>query len=108
MCKIKSTLKCLMLMVAIGGLIFVIGCGASQEQQKISQFLMEYGKTVDEYSTADNSHKAEIAEKVDSYKAQWKHMKMELGGELTPQALDKLDNQYQAITKKYTDLAGKS
>ena len=74
----------------------------------MSQFLLEYGKTVEAYSTADNGQKAEIAEKVASYKAQWTHMKMELGDELTPQALDKLDNEYQVITKKYTDLAGKS
>jgi hypothetical protein len=86
----------------------VIGCGASQEQQKMSQFLMEYGKTVDEYSAADNSKKTEIAGKVDSYKAKWSNMKMEMGSELTPQVLDKLDNEYHAITKKFEDLAGKS
>jgi len=35
-------------------------------------------------------------------------MKMEMGGEVTPQALDKLDKEYQKITKKYASLAGLS
>ena len=32
------------------GLVFVIGCGNSKEMQKMSGFLMEYSKAVDEYS----------------------------------------------------------
>ena len=35
-------------------------------------------------------------------------MKIEMGNEITPQALDKLDQEYQNITKKYSTLAGKS
>lgn len=106
--KIKSTLTCVMLMLAVCGLVFVIGCGASQEHQKMAQFLMEYGKAVDEFSQADNSHKAEAAEKVDVYKSKWSDMKMELGNGLTPQDLNNLDDEYHAITKKFADLAGSS
>jgi hypothetical protein len=35
-------------------------------------------------------------------------MKMEMDGELTPQALDKLDKEYDKITTKYASLAGLS
>ena len=108
MFRIKSTLKCVSLLLVICGFVFVIGCGDSQEREKMAQFLMEYGKVVDEYSTADNGHKAEIAQKVDSYKAKWGTLKMEMGSDLTPQDLNALDKQYQEITKKYENLAGKS
>ena len=108
MFKTRATLNFVMLMLAIGGLVFVIGCGASQEKQMMSEFLLEYGKAVDEYSAADNGNKAEIAEKVDSLKAKWTKMKIEMGSEITPQTLDKLDNEYQAITKKFVSLAGKT
>jgi len=48
--------------------------------------------------------------KLDSYKAKWSDMKMEigLGGNVTPQVLEKMDNEYQKITTKYASLAGKS
>jgi hypothetical protein len=35
-------------------------------------------------------------------------MKYDLGAELTPQALDKMDGEYQKIAKEFKDLAGKS
>ena len=108
MFETRSTLNSVMLMLAICGLAFVIGCGTSQEQQMMSEFLLEYGKTVDEYSAADNGKRAEIAGKIDSFKAKWTKMKIEMGSEITPQTLDKLDNEYQAITKKFVSLAGKS
>ena len=108
MLKTKSTLNVVMLMLAIGGLVIVIGCGVSQEAQKMSDFLLQYSTAVDEYRAADTGQKAEIAGKVASFKAQWTDMKMELGSEITPQSLDKLDNEYQAITKKFVSLAGKS
>ena len=98
----------MLLMLAVCGLVFIIGCGASQEQQKMSAFLMEYDKAVEDFSHADSGHKAEMAEKVDSYKAKWGDMKMEFGSGITPQALNELDDQYQAITKKFQTLAGKS
>lgn len=108
MFKSRSTLKFVMLMLAICVLGFVIGCGTSLEQKTMSDFLLEYGKVVDEYSAADNGKKAEIAEKVDSLKHKWTKIKIEMGSEITPQTLDKLDNEYQAITKKYDSLTGKS
>ncbi len=35
-------------------------------------------------------------------------MKIELGSEITPQALNELDQEYQKITKKYSSLAEQS
>jgi hypothetical protein len=35
-------------------------------------------------------------------------MKIEMSSEITPQALNTLDQEYQEITKKYSSLAGKS
>ena len=51
---------------------------------------------------------AEMAEKVDSYKTKWGDMKMQMGSEITPTALNDLDKEYHAITKKFASLAGKS
>jgi outer membrane murein-binding lipoprotein Lpp len=97
---------------AILGLVFVIGCGSSKEKQQMSTFMQQYSKTVTEYSdvvnTADKSKKAELEEILDSYKAKWTNMKIEMGSEITPQTLNTLDQEYQDITKKYSSLAGKS
>ena len=78
----------------------------------MSTFMQQYSKTVTEYSdvvkTADKSKKAELEEILDSYKTKWTDMKIEMGSEITPQALNTLDQEYQDITKKYSSLAGKS
>ena len=108
----RSTLRYVIVLSAIFGLVFVIGCGSSKEKQQMSTFMQEYSKTVTEYSdivnTADKSKKAELEEILDSYKTKWTNMKIEMGSEITPQALNTLDQEYQDITKKYSSLAGKS
>jgi len=108
MFKTKSTLNYVIVFSAIIGLAFVIGCGSSQEKQMMSDFLQQYNQEVDEYSALDNGKKAEMDEKLDSYKSKWSDLKMELGGDVTPQALNELDKEYKKITKKYASLAGKS
>jgi hypothetical protein len=108
MFKTKSTLNYVIVFSAIIGLAFVIGCGSSQDKQMMSDFLQQYNQEVDEYSALDNGKKAEMDETLDSYKSKWSDMKMELGGDVTPQALNELDKEYKKITKKYTSLAGKS
>ncbi len=40
--------------------------------------------------------------------SKWTELKMEMAGQITPQALDKLDQEYQKIAKEYKNLAGKS
>jgi len=112
MFKARSILRYVIVLSAIFGLVFVIGCGSSKEKQQMSNFMQQYSKTVTEYSdvvnTADKSKKAELEEILDSYKTKWTNMKIEMGGEITPQVLNTLDQDYQAITKKYSSLAGKS
>ena len=109
---VRSILRYVIVFSAIFGLVFVIGCGSSKEKQQMSSLMQEYSKTVTEYSDvvnkADKSKKAELEEILDSYKTKWTNMKIELGGEITPQALNSLDQEYQEITKKYSSLAGKS
>jgi len=86
----------------------VIGCGSSAEKQAMSDFLVMYNNTVDEYSAADESKRVEMKEKLDSFKSKWANIKMEMAAEITPQTLNNLDDEYQKITKKYISLTHKS
>ncbi len=106
MIRFKSTLNFVFVLSALLGL--VIGCGSSAEKQAMSDFLVLYDNTVKEYSAADESKRAEMKEKLDSFKTKWTNIEMEMGSELTPQELNKLDNEYQKITKKYISLTHKS
>ena len=108
MFRFKSTLNCVIVFSALLGLLFVIGCGSSAEKQAMTDFLVTYDNTVNEYSAADESKRVEMKEKLDSFTTKWANMKMDLGAEITPQTLDKLDNEYQKITNKYTSLTHKS
>ena len=73
---------------------------------------MEFSKAVDEYSDVigkgEHGRSAEIEKKIMSFMSKWMEMKMEWGSEITPQDLNKLDKQYQDITRKYNKLAQKS
>ncbi len=102
MIRFKSTLGCVIIFTALLGLI--IGCGASAEKQAMSDFLALYESTVNEYSAANESMKVDMKEKLDSFKSKWANMKIEMGSEVTPQIIDKLDNKYKEITKKYISL----
>ena len=105
---IKSTLKCVMLMLAIGGLVFVIGCGDSKEVQAMKDFLKLYSDTVDQYAAADEAKKTELKAKLDTFKSKWSDMEMDMADRLTPNDLEKFDRQYKEIEKKYTEISGKS
>jgi len=102
MYRFKSTLGCVIIFTALLGMI--IGCGPSAEKQAMSDFLAQYETTVNEYTAANESMRTKMKEKLDSFKTKWSNMKMEMAAEVTPQILDKLDNKYQAITKKYISL----
>ena len=106
MIRFKSTLNCVIVFSALLGLL--IGCGSSAEKQAMSDFLVMYNNTVIEYSAADDSKRVEMKEKLDSFKTKWTNMKMEMNAEITPQTLNKLDDEYQKITKKYISLTHKS
>jgi len=74
----------------------------------MTEFIQEFGKTVDEYAKADDGLKAELKAKLEADMSKWTQLKFDLGSELTPQALDKLDAEYQELAKKFKMLAEKS
>ena len=102
----------LIILSVIMGLIFVTGCGNSEETQKMSEFLKEYSKTVDEYTNyfnkGEKEKSAEIEMNIKSLISKWGELKMEYSDEVTPQVLNKLDQEFQNISAKYYALAGKS
>ena len=106
MLKSKSTLNFVMLFTALLGLVFVIGCGGSAEKQKISDILELYNNAVSEYEAADGAQRAQLKEKIDSYKLKCSAMisELELNNKVTPQVMDELEREYKDITKKYASL----
>ena len=112
MLRIKSNLNWFILLLAMIGLVFVIGCGPSEGKLKMSGLLQEFSKSLDEYSDAltkaDAAKKAEMEKKLNTYEQKWSDMKMEMADKVTPQVLDELDNEYHKIENKYKTLAGKS
>ena len=109
MFKSRSILNRLIVLLAILGLVFVIGCGNSKAMQNMSDFLMEYSKAVDEYSDAigkgEKEKSADLEKKIKSFMSKWTEKEMEFGSELTPQELNKLDKEFKNITEKYQKLA---
>jgi hypothetical protein len=108
MLKIKPHLNYCVVLALIAGLILIIGCGESPEKQQMTNFIQKFGKEVDEYAKAEDGQKAELAAKIESDMAKWTELKIDMGSELTPQVLDKLDAEYQKYTKEFKTLAGKS
>ena len=108
MLKMKPNLYVVALLVALVGFVSVIGCGDSPEKQKMTQFIEEFGQAVDQYAKAEDGQRAELASKLESLMAKWTELKVEMGSELTPQVLDKMDAEYQKYAKEFKNLAGKS
>ena len=108
MARLKSTLNFVIVLSALFGLVFVIGCGNSKEVQAMTDFLKLYSDTVDQYAAADDGKKAELKAKLDSFGSKWSDMEMQLDGRVTPNDLEKFDKQYKEIAKKFAALNGKS
>ena len=104
----KLNLNVAVVLAAIVGLVFVIGCGTSLEKQQMTDFIQKFGQEVDEYAKAEDGQKAELAAQIESDMAKWTQMKMDMGGELTPQVLNKLDSEYQRLAKEFKTISGKS
>ena len=66
MLKIKSNLTFVAVLAAITGLVFLVGCGESQEKQQMSAFIQEFGSAVQEYAKAEDGQKAELEAKLSS------------------------------------------
>jgi hypothetical protein len=100
---LKSKLNLVMLFSALLGLILVIGCGDSAEKQKMSEILKLYSTAVSEYEAADVTHRAQLKEKIESYRVQCSAMitELELNNKVTPQVMNELEKEYKEITKKY-------
>ena len=103
MLKSKSTLNFWMLFLALLGLIFVIGCGNSSEKQEMSDILKLYSTAVSEYEAAGETQRAQLKEKIESYKLKCSTMisDFELNNKVTPQVVKELEDEYKEITKKY-------
>ena len=108
MLKMKPNLYVVALLVALVGFAFVIGCGNSPEKKQMTEFIQEFGNAVDQYAKAEDGQKAVLQKKLESYITKWTQMKMDMGSELTPQVLDKLDVEYQKLAKEFKTLSGKS
>jgi hypothetical protein len=108
MLKIKSNLTFVAVLAAITGLVFLVGCGESQEKQQMSAFIQEFGSAVQEYAKAEDGQKAELETKLATLMEKWTQMKIDMGSEITPQVLDKLDAEYQKFAKEFKNLSGKS
>ena len=106
MLKSKSMLKFAILFSALLGLIFVIGCGGSAEKQEMSDLLKLYSDAVSEYEAADNTKRAQLKEKIESYRLKCSTMisELELNAKATPQVINELEKEYKNITKKYASL----
>ena len=108
MLKMKPNLNVVAVLAAIVGLVFVIGCGDSPEKVQMTEFIKEFGTAVEQYAKAEDGQKAELKTKLESFMAKWTQLKIEMGSELTPQVLDKLDAEYQKLAKEFKTLSGKS
>ena len=104
MLKSKSTLNFVILFSALLGLIFVIGCGGSAEKQEMAEFLKLYGDAVSEYEAADDTKRAQMKEKIDSFRLKWMARIGELNDKVTPQVMNELEREFKEITKKYASL----
>ena len=108
MLKSKPILNYAVVLAVLVGLVFFIGCGTSPEKQQMTDFIQNFGQEVDEYAKAEDGQKAELAAKIVSDMAKWTQLKIDMGSELTPQVLDKLDAEYQKLAKEFKTKAGKS
>lgn len=108
MLKIKSNLNFVMVLASIAGLVLLVGCGDSQQKQQMTAFIQDFGAAVQEYAKAEDGQKADLEAKIKSYEEKWTQMKIDMGSELTPQVLDKLDAEYQKLEKQYKSLSHKS
>ena len=108
----KSVLTCLILVVVAVGIVLVTGCGGNAEKDRMAGFIEEYQKNLDSYAeaikSADANKKAELEAALEASKAQWQVLKTNASENMTPQAIEKLDRQFQTAVKQYATLNGKS
>jgi hypothetical protein len=108
MYRIKSSIVATIALALVIGMFIIVGCGSSAEQQKLNSIIQEYHQVVEDLATAvqskDDGKVAELESKAKSYMTAWTNTKSEMMDAITPAVLDKLDSEYQKITKKYESL----
>ena len=109
MLNTRSLCTTVMVFSTILGLLALVGCGPSKEKQQMSGLISEYNQAVDAYAELskkeDTNGISEVKAKIESFKSQWSDMKIDLSSEVTPQVLNKLDDEFKVITKKYQAIA---
>ena len=107
MLRFKSTLNFVMLFSAILGRRCGSGGAGSAEKQEMSDVLKLYSDVVNEYEASDDTKRAQLKEKIDTYKLKCSAMisDLELNNKATPQVIKELEREYKEITKKYTSLS---
>jgi hypothetical protein len=90
MFKMKPNFNVVVVLAAIVGLVFVIGCGDSPEKVQMTEFIKEFGTAVEQYAKAEDGQKAELKTKLESYMAKWTQLKIEMGSELTPKISERI------------------
>ncbi len=108
MLKVKLNRNVLVVLAAIVGLVMIVGCGTSPEAQQMTEFVQEFGKKVQAYAKAEDGQKAELAAKVEADIDKWTLMKSDIGGEVTPQVLEKLEAEYKKYAQEFKALSGQS
>ena len=106
MLKLQSALNFVMLFSALLGLIFVIGCGGSAVNQEMSKLLKLYSDAVSDFEAADDTQRAQLKEKIESYRHKCSAMisDLELNNKVTRQVINELEREYKEITEKYASL----
>ena len=106
MLKLRSKLNFAMLFSVLLGLIFVIGCGDSAEKQEITKLLKLYRDAVGEYEAAEDTQRAQLKEKIDSYRQKCSAMlsDLELNNKVTRNVMSELEREYKEITDKFASL----
>jgi len=97
-----------LIVVSIAGLISLMGCGPSKAQQQMSDILTQYGQAVDKYAelngTADADATAKAKAEVEALQKKWSGVESEMASNLTPQVMEKLEKEFEIITKKYKEI----
>lgn len=108
----KLNLKCLVLYAVLAAMMMAVGCGPSAEKEKMTAFMQDYQKTLNEYADAisksDNDKKSEIKAKLDAIEGKWMLLKGEIGAEVTPQTMEKFEAEFGKLVDKHAELSGKS
>ena len=73
-------------------------------EKAMSELLKLYHDAVIDYESAGDTERAQLKEKIDSYRIKWSAGIGELNDKVTPQVMNEMEREYKEITKKYASL----